>query len=135
MKSSLFDVIRDAVSELIIRKHLLLLRPEEISEKIDEVDLEISDEMKMLLKNQDSVLNDEAYINSNHAGLQPAVQSLSRAIVVVTGNSIVNGQKMVELFDKTVLILSIYYQYNAVLYDSEMYAFLRLVLEKKIFLI
>lgn len=130
------EYIRIFVAELLTGKKLILLPPGQIAEKIDKTDLVISDEMKLLLKSQNNdILNDKAHLDFNHAGLQPAIQSLSRAIVVLTRDAIVDERKMARIFDNVVLLLSIYWQYEAVLRPESMYVFLRLVLKEKILLV
>lgn len=130
------DYLITIISGLLTGKKLLKLSSSEISEKISKTNLPISNKMKSLLNNKKrDELDNEEHICMNHTMLYPAVRNLSTEIMLATREGKFSDQKMAKIFDDVVLLLSIYWEYKAVLRPESMYVFLRLVLKEKILLV
>lgn len=118
----------------IIERNFFVLSKEEIADRINKSSLTISDTNKVCLKDQYPQLNEI----ENRVFLNPAfcdnVADLTHRISEISNKSSVNVLKLEKIADDTLLLISIYYHYQAVLYDNIMLRFLRLVMKEKILL-
>ena len=117
----------------VIDKHFWVLSKNEIADQIAAVDLSLPDFVVNALQKQLFSLDDAEKIRVLHPYFSDAINTIREHIVSLDNDKLtIWGRE--NLFDETLLIISIYYHYSGVLLANVMADFLRLVLMKKILL-
>ena len=119
----------------VIEKHFFVLSKEEIAQKITEANFKLPDFLVEALQKQDPRLN--AISN-----LSMVNTSFTNALIEVKGHILNQNEKNClsdpmeseEIFDDTLLLISCYYHYSAIICMGAMVDFIRLVLTKKVLL-
>lgn len=117
----------------VIEKHFFVLSKEEIAEQIGDAKLLLPDWFVEALQKQDPMLDDEEKRKYLHPLFYTAAEDI-RASFDLLGNVNFVVFDREKLFDRTLLVISIFYHYPAVLLPNVMADFLRDVLLKKILL-
>lgn len=117
----------------VIEKHFFVLSKKEIAEQIGDAKLQLPDWFVEALQKQDPMLDDEERRRYLHPLFYAAVEDV-RASFDLLGNLNFLIWDREKLFDNTLLVISIFYHYPAVLLPNVMVDFLRDVLLKKILL-
>ena len=87
--------------------------------------------MPALLKQQNSKLDEEEYLGTVHQVFYEIIQHTAIRILHPSSNPL----SMEQTADTSLLIISVYNEYDAICYPSLMYKFLQLVLKEKILLV
>ena len=117
----------------VIEKHFFVLSKDEISAQIKEAKLKLPDFLVEALETQHLELDNEEKQRIFHPYFCDTIEEVRGHIVSLEQENLtIWGRE--RLFDETLLFISIYYHYSAVLLPNVMADFLRLILMKKILL-
>ena len=118
----------------VIDKYFWVLSRQEISEQIPTSNIALPDFLLSYLKQQHDILNDISKRSAFQHYFYDAVDVTSRLITCETKQTLPNPLKMEKMFNEALLLISIYYHYQAVMLPNTMAAFIRLILKEKILL-
>ncbi len=124
------EYLRKAIKKIFIG---LLLDRDEIADCVEtnEIFKKHGDFMPALLKQQNSKLDEEEYLGTVHQVFYEIIQHTAIRILHPSSNPL----SMEQTADTSLLIISVYNEYDAICYPSLMYKFLQLVLKEKILLV
>lgn len=118
----------------VIEKHFWVLSKDEIAKQIGDAKLLLPDCFVEALQKQDPMLDDEEKRKYLHPLFYAAAEDIRASFDLLGNVNFVAVFDREKLFDRTLLVISIFYHYSAVLLPNVMADFLRDVLLKKILL-
>ncbi len=124
---------REYLKKAIKKNFIGLLDRDEIADCVEnnEIFKKYGDFLPALLKQQNSKLDEEAYLGTVHQVFYEIVHNTAVRIIHPSLDPI----SLEKTADTALLIISVYNEYDAICYPSLMYKFLQLVLKEKTLLV
>lgn len=124
---------REYLKKAIKKIFIGLLDRDEIADCVEnnEIFKRRGDFLPALLKQQNSKLDEEAYLGTVHQVFYEIIQYTAIKIIHPSPDPL----SLEQTADTALLIISIYNEYDAICYPSLMYKFLQLVLKEKTLLV
>lgn len=118
----------------VIEKNFWPLSAEEIAEQLATVPLNLPDFLKEMLKQKDASLCEQENLKNLHPLFCQALLTIEKSYDELAKEAHPNVLRFEKLFDEALLMISIYYQYSAVLHSNVAAEFIRFVLQTKVLL-
>lgn len=124
---------RDYLKKAIKKNFFELLDRDEITDCVEknEIFKEYGSFLPALLRQQNPKLDEEEYLGTVHQLFYEIIQRTAIRIIHPSPDPL----SMEQTADTTLLIISVYNEYDAICYPSLMYKFLQLVLKEKTLLV